>query len=187
MKKIVTGIIFLVGFLMTVSPALCKTKNIVPNGGFETKTTENLPDGWLTKTFRGTSAEFAFNDAEKHSDSYSYMVKINEPGGSVLLYPEKKITNIKPGKKYMLSVWIKAKGLGYSPNFIAPAIRVNYKPKRLSPVPTIDLMLEMKGQSDWKNLTLTTIAPPTAKQITLDFLLTKGTLWIDDVEITEIE
>ena len=187
MKKIVTGIIFLAGFLIAVSPALCKTKNIVPNGSFEIKTTDNLPEGWLTKTYRGTSAEFAFNDAEKHSDSYSYMVKINPPGGSVLFYLEKKITKIKPGKKYQLSVWVKAKGLGYSPNFIAPAIRVNYKPKRLSPVPTIDLMLEMKGENNWKNLTLTTVAPPAAKQITLDFLLTKGTVWIDDVEITEVE
>jgi len=145
MKKIVTGIIFLVSFLMTVSPGFCKTKKIVPNGSFETKKTDNLPDGWLTKTYRGTSAEFAFNDAEKHRDSYSYMIKINPPGGSVLFYPEKKMTNIKPGKKYLLSVWIKAKGLGYSPNFIAPAIRANYKPKRLIPIPTIDLMLEMKG------------------------------------------
>jgi len=187
MKKIVTGIIFLVGFLMTVSPALCKTKNIVPNGSFETKTTENLPEGWLTKTHRGTSAEFSFNDAEKHSDSYSYLIKINPPGGSVLFYPEKKMTKIKPGKKYQFSVWVRAKGLGYSPNFIAPAIRINYKPKRLSPVPTIDLMLEMKGENEWKNLILTTIAPPTAKQITVDFLLTKGSVWIDDVEITEVE
>jgi hypothetical protein len=187
MKKIVACIIFLVSFLIAASPALCKTKQIVPNGGFETKTTDNQPEGWITKTYRGTSAEFAFDDAEKHSDSYSYRVKVNPPGGSVLFYPEKDLTNIKPGKQYQFSVWVKGKGLGYSPNFIAPAIRVNYKPKRLSPVPTIDLMLEMKGENNWKNLTLTTIAPPDAKEITIDFLLTKGTVWIDDVEITEIE
>lgn len=187
MKKIVAGMIFLVGFLIAVSPGLCKTKNIVPNGGFELKKNDTLPDGWITKTYRGTSAELAFNDVEKHSDSYSYMIQINPPGGSVLFYPEKKITDIKPGKKYQLSVWIKAKGMGYSPNFIAPSIRINYKPKRLSPVPTVDLMLEMKGESEWKNLTLTTIAPPGANEITLDFMLTKGTVWIDDVEITEVE
>jgi hypothetical protein len=187
MKKIVTGIIFLVGFLVAVSPALCTTKNIVLNGSFEIKTTDNLPDGWGTKIYRGTSADFAFNDAEKHSDSYSYMIKVNAPGGSVLFFPKKKLTKIKPGKTYQFSVWIKGKNLGYSPNFIAPAIRINYKPKRLTPQPTIDLMLKMKGESDWKKLTLTTIAPPDAKEITLGFLLTKGTVWIDDVEITEVE
>jgi len=186
MKKIVAGFIFLTCFLIAVSPAHCETKNKVYNGNFETKKTDSLPDGWITKTYRGTSAEFAFNDAEKISGSYSYMIKVNPPGGSVLLYPETKITNVTPGKKYQLSVWIKAKGLGYSPNFIAPAIRMNYKPKRLSPVPTIDLMLEMKGEKDWKNLILTSIAPPNSKQITVDILHTKGTIWIDDVEIIEL-
>jgi hypothetical protein len=187
MKKIVAGAIFLIGFSIALSTGLCQAKNLVTNGDFETKTTDTQAEGWLTKTYRGTSAEFAFNDAEKHGGSYSYMIQINPPGGSVLLYPENKITHIKPGKKYQLSVWVKAKGLGYSPNFIAPAIRVNYKPSRLSPVPTIDLMLEMKGENNWKNLTIETVAPADAKEITLDFLLTKGTIWVDDVEITEVE
>jgi len=187
MKRIVTGVIFLVGFLMTVSPVLGATKNLVPNGGFEIKATENLPEGWQTKVYRGTSADFGFNDTEKHGQSYSFMININPPGGSVLFYPDKNIADIKPGKKYQFSVWVKAKGLGYSPNFIAPAIRINYKPTRLSPVPTIDLMLEMKGENEWKNLTLTTVAPPDATEITVDFLLTKGTIWIDDLEITEVE
>lgn len=187
MKKLVTGVIFLLGFLLTVSPALGQTQNLAPNGGFEIKTTENLPEGWQTKIYRGTTANFGFDDAEKHGDSYAFMVNIDPPGGSVLFYPEKGITNIKPGKKYQFSVWVKAKGLGYSPNFIAPAIRINYKPSRLSPVPTIDLMLEMKNQTDWKNLVLTTVAPLDAKEITVDFLLTKGTIWIDDLEITEVE
>jgi hypothetical protein len=187
MKKIVAGVIFLMGFSLAISSGLCQAKNLVANGDFETKKTDTQAEGWLTKTYRGTSAEFAFNDAEKHGGAFSYMIQINPPGGSVLLYLENEITRITPGKKYQLSVWVKAKGLGYSPNFIAPAIRVNYKPSRLSPVPTIDLMLEMKGENNWKNLTLVTVAPPDAKEITLDFLLTKGTIWIDDVEITEVE
>jgi len=45
----------------------------------------------------------------------------------------------------------------------------------------------MKGEGDWKNLTLTTTAPPDVKEITIDFLLTKGTVWVDDLEITEAE
>ena len=185
MKKVVAGIAFLVIFWMGASPGFCET-NIVHNGGFEIKKTDTLPDGWTTKTYRGTSAEFSFNDTEKHGGAHSYMIKLTPPGGSVLFYPEKKLTTITPGKKYQLSVWLKAKGMGYSPNFIAPAIRLNYKPTRLSPVPTIDLMLEMKGQDGWKNLKLTTVAPSDAQEITLDFLMTNGSVWIDDVEITEI-
>ena len=185
MKKVVAGIAFLVISIVAVAPVFSGT-NIVTNGGFEKKKTDSLPDGWTTKAYRGTSAEFSFNDAEKHGGAYSYMIKVNAPGGSVLLYPEAKMTAITPGKKYQLSVWVKAKGMGYSPNFIAPAIRLNYKPTRLSPVPTIDLMLEMKGENGWKNLKLTSIAPPDAKEITLDLLLTNGVVWIDDVEITEV-
>ena len=185
MKKVVAGIAFLAGFLMTVSYGFCET-NIVPNGGFETKKTDTLPAGWETKIHRGTSAEFAFSDTDKHGGACSYMIKINPPGGSLLFFPATEMTAITPGKKYQLSVWLKAKGMGYSPNFIAPAIRLNYKPTRLSPVPTIDLMLEMKGENGWKNLKMTTVAPPDAQEITLDFLITNGTVWIDDVEISEV-
>jgi hypothetical protein len=185
MKKVIAGAAFLAVFLMAVSCGFCET-NIVPNGGFEKKKTDTLPEEWITKVYRGTSAAFAFNDTEKHGGAYSYMVTVNPPGGSLLLFPESPMTAIAPGKKYQVSVWIKAKGMGYSPNFIAPAIRLNYKPTRLSPVPTIDLMLEMKGQDGWKNLKLTTVAPADAKEITLDLLLTNGTVWIDDVEITEV-
>lgn len=185
MKKAVAGMAFLAVFLMAAAPVFCET-NIVPNGGFETKKTDTLPAGWTTKIHRGTSAEFSFNSAEKHGGAQSYVVKVNPPGGSLLLFPEGTMSGVTPGKKYQLSVWLKAKDLGYSPNFIAPAIRLNYKPTRLSPVPTIDLMLEMKGETGWKNLKLTTVAPPDAKEVTLDFLMTNGTVWIDDVEITEI-
>lgn len=185
MKKAVAGIVFLMSCLLATTPAFCEP-NIVPNGGFENKKTDTLPTGWTTKAHRGTSAAFAFNTDEKHGGACSYMVTVSPPGGSLLLFPESAMTGITPGKKYQLSVWLKAKDMGYSPNFIAPAIRLNYKPSRLSPVPTIDLMLEMKGETGWKNLKLVTVAPADAQEITLDFLMTNGTVWIDDVEITEI-
>ena len=188
MKKIAAGIIFLAGFLIAVSPGFCKAKNLVYNGGFEQKKTEKLPSGWLVKTYRGTSAEAAFDDFEKHSGTYSYRIKVKPPGGSVLLYIDKKIGNIKPGKNYQLSLWVKSKNIGFSPNFIAPAIRYNFGPgsARIQPFPTIDLMSEMKGVDGWKQLTLTNTAPPGAKVITLDLMITKGTIWIDDVEIIEV-
>ena len=188
MKKIAACFIFLAGFMIAVSPGLCKSKNFVYNGGFEHKKTEKLPSGWLVKTYRGTSAESSFDDIEKHSGTYSYKIKVKPPGGSVLLYLDKKIGNINPGKNYRLSLWVKSKNIGFSPNFIAPAIRYNFGPgrARIQPFPVIDLMSEMKGVVGWKQLTLTNIAPPGAKVITLDLMITKGTVWVDDVEITEL-
>jgi carbohydrate binding protein with CBM4/9 domain len=186
MKKIAAGIIFLAGFMIAVSPGLCKSKNLVYNGGFELKKTEELPSGWLTKIYRGTSAESSFDDVEKHSGTYSYKIKLKPPGGSALLYLDKNIGNIKPGKSYQLTLWIKTQNIGYSPNFIAPAVRYNFAPKKVHPYPTIDLMAEMKGKNGWVQLTMTNTAPPGAKEITLDFMITKGTIWVDDVEITEV-
>ncbi len=186
MKKITVCFIFLAAFMLSVSPGFCKSKNLVYNGGFEHKKTEALPSGWLVKTYRGTSAESSFDDVEKHSGTYSYKIKINPPGGSVLLYLDKNIGKIKQGKSYQLTLWLKAQNIGYSPNFIAPSVRYNFKPKKIHPYPTIDLMSEMKGKNGWVQLTMTNTAPLGAKEITLDLMLTKGTIWIDDVEITEV-
>ena len=47
----------------------------------------------------------------------------------------------------------------------------------------MDLIFLMKGESGWKNLTLTITAPPDASEMNLDFVLTRGTGWIDDLQI----
>ncbi len=186
MKRLLSVAILFFCLLFCAAPALPQTDNLLYNGGFEKKKTDNIPEGWEIKQYRGTSAEFGFDNAEKHSGDYSYRIKLNAPGGSFLLYPEHFIGNIKPGKTYQVSVWVKAKNLGYSPNFIAPAIRFNFRPDRLVPVPVVDLMFTMKGETEWKNLVLTGTAPPNADVITLDFLFTNGTVWLDDVVIKEV-
>ena len=185
--KHLSVLVLIICLIFPASAAISKTDNLVINGGFEKKKTDNIPEGWDIKQYRGTVAEYGFDGAEKHSGDYAFKISLKPPGGSFLLYPEVNIKNIKPGKTYKLSAWIKAKNLGYSPNFIAPAVRFNFRPERISPVPIIDLMYVMKGETGWKNLTLTATAPPNADEITLDFLLTNGTIWIDDVEITEVE
>jgi hypothetical protein len=187
MKK--NGIILmaLIGFLLAASAAIGKTENLVYNGGFDLKKTDTLPSGWNIRVLRDTSAECRFDEVEKHSGRYAYMIDIKPPGGNVTLNAEASIDNVTPGKTYRLSVWVKAKNLGYSPNFQAPAIRFNFRPERVTPVPTIDLMSEMKGVNDWKNLTFTAIAPPNGRSITLALLFTNGTVWIDDLAITEVD
>ena len=186
MKKNIIGIIFIITCLLIAYPAFSENYRLIFEEGFETKGSGNLPAGWLTKSNRGTSAEFNFDETEKHIGRNSYKITVKPPGGSITLYKETNVKNIKPGKKYEVSVWVKAKDLGYSPNFIAPAFRYNYIPERISPVPTLDLMYLLKGENNWKNLTYSTTAPPSAQEITLDIVLTKGTIWIDDVQIFEV-
>ncbi len=154
--------------------------------GFDGKASGNLPEGWQTKINRGTVAEFNFDETEKHGGKASFKITIKPPGGSMTLYKESNIKNIKPGKKYEVSLWVKAKDLGYSPNFIAPAFRYNYSPEKIIPVPTMDLMYLLKGETGWKNLTYATTAPANAQELSLDLVLTKGTLWIDDIQIFEV-
>ena len=72
MKKIAACVIFLAGFLIAVSPGICATKDLVYNGGFELKKTDELPAGWMVKTYRGTSAEATFDNTEKRSGDYSF-------------------------------------------------------------------------------------------------------------------
>jgi len=172
--------------LFIAYPAFSENYRLIYEEGFENKTSDNIPQGWLTKINRGTATDMSFDETEKHNGRYSYKVTIKPPGGSVMLYKESNIKGIKSGKKYEVSVWVKAKDLGYSPNFIAPAFRYNYAPERISPVPTLDLMYLLKGENGWKNLTYSTTAPASAQEITLDFLFTKGAVWIDDVQIFEV-
>jgi hypothetical protein len=186
MNKNTMSIFIIITSFIIAFPAIGENYRLIYEEGFETKASGNLPNGWQTKINRGTNAEFNFDDAEKHGGNGSYKIAVKPPGGSITLFKESNVKNIKPGKKYELSVWVKAKDLGYSPNFIAPAFRYNYSPDRISPVPTLDLMYLLKGEAGWKNLTYATTAPASAQEITLDVVLTKGTLWIDDIQIFEV-
>jgi hypothetical protein len=186
MRKNIFTIIIITACLFMVYPAFSENYRLIYEEGFESKSPGNLPSGWQTKSNRGTVAEFNFDDTEKHNGKGSFKITVKPPGGSITLFKEANVKGIKPGKKYEISVWIKAKDLGYSPNFIAPAFRYNYSPEKIIPVPTLDLMYLLKGETGWKNLTYATTAPANAQEITLDLVLTKGTVWIDDIQVFEV-
>jgi len=187
MKKIITLLFAVIFILFSQSTVLCQPNNLIANGGFEQKGAETLAEGWQTKAYRGTEVEFTLDEKVNHSGALSLKARFDENGGSAMVYPAKQITGIKSGQTYKVSIWMKAQDLGYSPNFIAPAVRFNFRPTRIQPVPTIDLMYEMKDTLEWKELTLTSTAPADAEEITLQIMLTKGTIWIDDVSVTPVK
>ena len=186
MKKSIILLFALVFILFLQSTAFSQAENLVKNGGFEKKGAETLAEGWQTKTYRGTEVEFSLDENVHHSGNLSFRASFAGDGGSAMLYPTAPIGNVTPGKTYKINLWVKAQDLGYSPNFIAPAVRFNFRPSRVRPVPTIDLMNAMKGASEWKELTLTSTAPADAEEITLQIMLTKGTIWIDAISITQL-
>jgi len=187
MKKAFIACCLVAGLIVLTTPGNGRCENLVKNGGFEKIGTGNVPAGWKLLTDRGTKVEASFDNTEKHGGEYSYKVAIAPPGGRVDLYPKpKSLKDISAGKNYEVSFWIKVKDLDYNRFFVAPAARFNFKPKRIALAPTADLMNKMKGVSGWKNITIKATAPEGAKKIAFDFILTKGTVWIDDIEIREV-
>jgi len=187
MKKSITLLLFALSFILCASTnAFCQAENIVPNPGFEQKGDDTLAAGWQTKAYRGTEVEFTLDEKVHHSGNLAFKARFAEKGGSAMLFPKDKIDQVTPGQTYKISLWIKAQDLGYSPNFIAPALRFNFRPTRITPMPTIDLMSEMKGILEWKELSLVSKAPADAEEVSLQIMLTKGTIWIDDVTITPV-
>lgn len=173
--------------IVFAAPGIGKCQNLIRNGGFEQMGTGNVPVGWNLLIDRNTKADAKFDTSEKHGGTYSYKIAIAPPGGRVSLYPKPKtLKGITAGKTYEVSFWIKVKNLDYNRFFLAPAARLNFKPKRLALPPTLDLMNNMKGVTGWKNLTLKATAPAGAKNLIFDFILTKGTVWIDDIEIRQV-
>ncbi|MBS3757140.1 MAG: carbohydrate binding domain-containing protein [Desulfobacterales bacterium] len=187
MKKSITLLFAVIFVLSFQSGVFCQPEDLVPNGGFEKKGADTIAEGWKTKVYRGTEVEFALDEQVSHSGNFSFRASFNEKGGSALLYPANDIGNVAPGQTYEISLWIKAQNLGYSPNFIAPAVRFNFQPTRVHPHPAIDLMSEMRGIKEWKRLTTTATAPPDAETSRVQVMLTKGTIWIDDISITPVD
>lgn len=184
--KTVTGLIcWVVICIVAASPGFCDAYLLIYDEGFEKKTLDNIPEGWEFKIDPKTQTEYGFDGAEKRNGNYSYKIDIPSPGGRATFSKIDTVKKIRPGKKYEASLWLKVKNLGYSPNFIAPAFRFNTQP-RLKPMPTMDLIYLMKGETGWKNLTLTIVPPPGATEMNLDFIFTRGTVWIDDIQIFEV-
>lgn len=187
MKKRIILLLFALSFILCASTsAFCQTENLAPNPGFEQRGDDTLAAGWQTKVYRGTNVEFTLDEKTRHNGDLAFKVQFIGKGGSAMLFPKEKIDRVTPGRTYKISLWMKAQDLGYSPNFLAPAVRFNFRPTRIQPVPTIDLMAEMKGATEWKELSLTSKAPADVEEIILQILLTKGTIWIDDVSIAPI-
>jgi hypothetical protein len=184
--KTVTGLVCWVAIcLIAASPGFSQSYRLIYEEGFEKKTSDNIPEGWEFKIDPKTRVEYLFDTAEKHGGNQSFLINVLPPGGRATFSKIDTVKDIRGGKKYEVSLWVKAKDLGYSPNFIAPAFRFNTQP-RLRPVPTMDLIFLMKGETGWKNLSLTIAAPPDATEMNLDFVLTNGTIWIDDIQVFEV-
>jgi len=186
MKLSITTGFALAIILACFSSGHCQSENLVYNGGFEKPSADSIADGWRTKAFRKTTVDIALDREIKHSGSASCRFQFQGKGGRAMLFPEKDITPVTSGQTYEVSLWVKAKNIGLSPNYIVPSLQFNFSPKRISPYPVIDLMAEIQNEGEWEQLALTGTAPPGSEKLSFKIILTKGTIWIDDISIKTV-
>ncbi len=190
MKKCIKTALVLTGVLTAVVlPANVFCANLIENGGFEKKASETLPEGWKLNTSRNTEAKYAFDAAEKHSGKYSYRISVPPPGGRAVLYiDEAAAGTVIPGNVYEATFWVKSENLDYNRFHEAPAFRLNYSPERARPGGIVDLMARLEGKSGWTQLSVQAPkAPQNSNRIYIDFIVTQGTLWIDDIRVRPVE
>lgn len=185
MPKSLMPILLFTALLIAIFPGWSFADNLIRNGGFEKTTSDGAPAGWQVNKGRGAEAEIVLDDTEKHSGKYAYKIDIAPPGGRITLsLDDDAIDAPKSGQAYQLAFWVNSKNMDYNQFFVAPAVRLNFRPSRISPMPTIDLMSAMQGVEGWKKLTLNVRAPEDAEELYMNIILTKGTVWLDDFSIT---
>ncbi|MFW6052838.1 MAG: hypothetical protein ACOC8I_02900 [Desulfosalsimonas sp.] len=189
MKEAIRNILILAAIIITALPCAAYSQNLVENAGFEQMGTNNLPEGWKVNIARNTEAEVTLDENEKHGGNRSLKIHVDPPGGRVVVYIDESISGpVTPGITHEATVWVKTENIDFNRFTQAPAIRVNYRPQRVRPGGIIDLIAKTKGLSDW--IELKTEIPPAltnSRRIHVDIIMTKGTLWIDDLEVKAVE
>lgn len=184
MKNLLAAVGVLLAVLPASAPDTALCANLLYNGGFEFQADNGRPEGWQINVMRGTKAEIGFDEEEKHGETQSLRISIKPPGGRVTLYLDKGgAAAAEPGKDYEASFWIRTRNLDYNQFHEAPAFRFNFRPRRNRPGSVIDLISQLEGASGWTRLSARSTAPPGSNRFHIDFILTSGTVWIDDVEI----
>ena len=181
-------ILVLTGVLIAAIQSIAFGINLVENGSFEEIRADNSPAGWTWVLARNTQAEFSFDEAERIQGSHSLKITVKDNTGQVNLMPEATaMATPQPGATYELSLWIKTRDLNYNRFMVTPAVRFNFRPSRVRPTPLFNLMDDVGSTSDWNKLTMQITAPDDAREFILDMIITKGTVWIDDVSLTRID
>ncbi len=180
--------ILLTGLFITAAHGICFGQNLIKNGGFEDINPDMTPVGWTISTSRNTEIDLSFDAADKISGNRSLKISVLNPAGHATLLPEKTAIGAPvPGKRYELTLWLKAENLKMSRLMVTPAVRLDFRPTRVRPIAIIDLTRDFESDAGWQQLSLEVTAPNDAKEFVFDILITPGTIWIDDISLTRID
>ena len=181
-------ILALTGVLIATIHSTAFGTNLVENGNFEQSREDASPAGCTWVLARNTQAEFSLDEAERIQGSHSLKISVKDDTGQVNLMPEATaMATPQPGATYELSLWIKTLDLTYNRIMVTPAVRFNFRPTHVRPTPMFNLMDDVGSTRDWEKLTMQITAPDDAREFIFDMIITKGTVWIDNVSLTRID
>lgn len=154
------------------------------NPGFEqpTDTAKSLPQLWHIKKVSGYN--FLLDNKEKHNGSYS--LKIENNSNPVDFFPFSQSVPIGTNhlKKIVISAWIKSDNTKNTPGLWCQVRNgankmIGFNSLQVSSIIDTDT-------HDWKKYSITLLIDTNAKSLVAGgFLMGKGTLWFDDMEITD--
>jgi hypothetical protein len=181
-------IMILIGGFIAAAQGVSHGANLIKNGDFEEIGKNMAPSGWVISPGRNTQSVFSLDKADKKTGSHSLKITVQNPPGQVTLLPAKgSVGPPVPRKTYELSMWIKTENLVMNQQQVTPAARMNFRPTQARPYPMIDLRIDVSENSGWQHLSMQMQAPSDAREFIIDFLLTPGTVWLDDITLREVD
>jgi len=176
MKKPLLSFIFLLA-----SPLLYAQ---FKNPGFEQAmdTARSLPQIWHIKKIAGYN--FSLDDKEKHSGNNSLKIQNNSNPVDFSPFSQYVSVNTNHPKKIIISAWIKSDNTKNTPGLWCQVRdrtdkTIGFNSLQVSNV--IDT-----GTYNWKKYSITLLIDTNAKGLVAGgFLMGEGTLWFDDMEITD--
>ena len=149
--------------------------NLVKNDSFE-----NGSAGWGWENWSKTAdVTFGIDDTVAHAGRKSARVTSATRGRHAL---GQSVAKIEAGKRYQIEFWVKAQDYRYGNERTPAMVSCDFTPVKAVPRPIVSITPE--GTFDWKKMSFTVVAPPSTARLYL--IHTAGTLWFDDIRVTEM-
>jgi len=173
-------------YLFTLIPLLASFQLYAQfkNAGFEQSmdTAKSLPQLWHIKKVAGYN--FLLDDKEKHNGAYS--LKIQNNSNPVNFSPFSQFVAVSTNhiKKIIISAWIKSNNARNTPGLWC---QVRDRTNKMIGFNSLQVSgVTDTGTHGWKKYNITLLIDTNAKGLVAGgFLMGEGTLWFDDMEITD--
>jgi hypothetical protein len=127
------------------------------------------------------AASFTWASDQSHSPSHALKVVSTQPAGTLTRWMSRVAEiAVTPGRTYAVSAWLRTSGAGTNAGRLAATFYTG------SYLPSATSAQTLSGTTGWTLVTLTVTAPAGATNLRVEFrLYGPGTLWADDVSVTE--